>query len=149
MNKIKAVLFYLSFIFLIVSCQKDPSVTPTTNDPIRGKWNFKYVYSTEYKISNNQVLSRDTLYVPSLWPNSFFDFKTSEKMYAYIDGSNEVWDYKILPNNKIEFIDYPGGGGKDTFDIVKLQSDILIMKDYNTNNTDPTIREENLFYCEK
>lgn len=147
--KSPALLFVL--IILIFSCQKEPDSTvvpPTQNASIIGKWELKFVYGSYYKISTNQVILRDSNYIPNEWPGSYFDFKTSEKMYAYMDGSNLIYDYKLVSGNKIDFTEF-GGNDKFTAEIQKLQTDILELKVYNINNTDPTIREEDLLYFEK
>jgi hypothetical protein len=115
----------LSAVFatlFITACHKDP---PAPAPSLIGKWGVVNILVKE--IDNGAIVYNDNYTGQA---SDYMEFKNDNTLSLFIDGSNFIINYKLLPNNKVEI-----SGDTLTIQSLTANSATLYQKDDNGSNS--------------
>ena len=115
----------LSAVFatlFITACHKDP---PAPAPSLIGKWGVVNILVKE--IDNGAIVYNDNYTGQA---SDYMEFKNDNTLSLFIDGSNFIINYKLLPNNKVEI-----SGDTLTIQSLTANSATLYHKDENGVNS--------------
>jgi len=115
----------LSAVFatlFITACHKDP---PAPAPSLIGKWGVVNILVKE--IDNGAIVYNDNYTGQA---SDYMEFKNDNTLSLFIDGSNFIINYKLLPNNKVEI-----SGDTLTIQSLTANSVTLYQKDDTGSNS--------------
>ena len=117
----------LSAVFgtlFLTACDKDKTEQPPAPSLI-GKWGVVNILVKE--IDNGAIVYNDNYTGQA---SDYMEFKNDNTLSLFIDGSNFIINYKLLPNNKVEI-----SGDTLTIQSLTANSATLYQKDDNGSNS--------------